>query len=266
MYYTGDTIYSYGQHFPMAKHVKDGNVLLTTQEYSVSTSRHLSHTRQACHHMNPIKVHNVMAHTKKDHLANIHDGFLRVARSMEKSKRARVYKDMYIRDAHSIMGDMERYAKLFLPRHKFDFTIEGCTESIAKVAERERKREARELKKRIAAEAERLEKWVKGDVVLVPFYNSPCRLRVRPSDYLSDTLEYDVVQTSLGATVPYLDAQRCFKFIMARRKKGWRRNGEQFPIGNFQLDAVGKDGIVAGCHRISWKEIERFSKQEGWTA
>ena len=36
-YFRSDTIYSYGNHFPIARHV-DGVVLFTTRDYSVTTS------------------------------------------------------------------------------------------------------------------------------------------------------------------------------------------------------------------------------------
>src|SRR5262249_9116985 len=42
-YFTGDTIYSYGGHFPIARHVKHKGkraVFLTTRTYSVTTSGH----------------------------------------------------------------------------------------------------------------------------------------------------------------------------------------------------------------------------------
>ena len=42
-YFDGDTIYSYGSHFPIARHVetKRGRaVLFTTRDYSVTTSGH----------------------------------------------------------------------------------------------------------------------------------------------------------------------------------------------------------------------------------
>lgn len=42
-YFEGDTIYSYGSHFPIARHVetKRGRaVLFTTRDYSVTTSGH----------------------------------------------------------------------------------------------------------------------------------------------------------------------------------------------------------------------------------
>src|SRR5258708_13051749 len=51
LYFTGDTIYSYGSHFPIARHVTNDagvrSVLFTTATYSVTTSSHCSAVRSA---------------------------------------------------------------------------------------------------------------------------------------------------------------------------------------------------------------------------
>ena len=47
MFIDGDTIYSYGRHFPIATWGPRGVVYVTTQRYSVSTARHISLVRQA---------------------------------------------------------------------------------------------------------------------------------------------------------------------------------------------------------------------------
>ena len=72
--------------------------------------------------------------------------------------------------------------------------------------------------------------------------------------------------TSHGARVPIEAAERTYKFAVAKRAAGWHRNGEQHEIGMYNLDAVNEQGIVAGCHRISWDEIERFAATQGWSA
>lgn len=40
MFIDGDTIYSYGYHFPIAKRISKKVVWLNTSKYSVTTSRH----------------------------------------------------------------------------------------------------------------------------------------------------------------------------------------------------------------------------------
>ena len=117
VWYQGSTIYSYGSHFPMARHVtvkKQDIVLITTKGYSVSTAKHIGHVWHACHHLNPIAVRNVTADNKAGHLANIQEGMDRAAQCMEKAKRARKYGDMHRAEATRILEHMERYAKLFL--------------------------------------------------------------------------------------------------------------------------------------------------------
>lgn len=51
-YFSGDTCYSYGSHFPIAKHIGDGNVLFTLQTYSNTTAKHISDARHACFRAN----------------------------------------------------------------------------------------------------------------------------------------------------------------------------------------------------------------------
>ena len=48
MFFEGDTIYSYGHHWPLAKHM-DGFVLVNSDRFSVSTSQHLSIVRRSIH-------------------------------------------------------------------------------------------------------------------------------------------------------------------------------------------------------------------------
>lgn len=107
--------------------------------------------------------------------------------------------------------------------------------------------------------AEDLEAWLLGGPFNSLFYILAPRLRVNPRNQLS-------IETSLGAEIPYDEGRRAFLFCRKMREKGWRVNGKTFPIGSYQLSSVNEYGIVAGCHRITWEEIERFATQQGWMA
>ena len=63
-FYDDDTIYSYGGHFPIARHM-DGVVLFTTESYSNSTSKHLGHASNACNHLTRFNVADVKANSKE---------------------------------------------------------------------------------------------------------------------------------------------------------------------------------------------------------
>jgi hypothetical protein len=116
-----------------------------------------------------------------------------------------------------------------------------------------------DLEEKIVAEAGRRSKlkaedWLKGEHVVLP-YDHEILLRVCKDGR---------IETSRHASIPYGEGEKCFRFVIARRNKGWERNGERFRVGDFQLDAVTENGITAGCHFIGWDEIIRFAKQEGW--
>ena len=47
MFIDGDTIYSYGYHFPIATRVKEGLYLINKNGYSQTTARHINQVRSA---------------------------------------------------------------------------------------------------------------------------------------------------------------------------------------------------------------------------
>ena len=59
-YFEGDTIYSYGSHFPVATHTKDKRgapvVIFTQAGYSPTTGRHVSMARSAARHLDCLEV------------------------------------------------------------------------------------------------------------------------------------------------------------------------------------------------------------------
>ena len=95
--------------------------------------------------------------------------------------------------------------------------------------------------------------WRKGEYVNFDWH-TPVMLRA-----VSDNME-----TSKGAIVPLSDAEKAYRFAMIKRSQGWERNGEQFKVGYYDLDRVNEQGVIAGCHRVNWNEIERFANEMNW--
>ncbi len=96
-------------------------------------------------------------------------------------------------------------------------------------------------------------RWQAGEEVSLP-YDSPTKLRA-----VGDEME-----TSRGAKVELRAARLAYAFACKHRVAGWHRNGETFAVGHYQLDAVNAEGIVAGCHRLKWAEVDRFAASQGW--
>ena len=64
-YFHGDTIYSYGSHFPVARHVENKRgraVLFTTRSYSSTTAGHKCMVEGACRHLTVFHVADVNEH------------------------------------------------------------------------------------------------------------------------------------------------------------------------------------------------------------
>lgn len=63
VFYEGATIYSYGHHFPIAKHVVTPSgervVVMTRDSYSISTSKHISIVWRAASHLPMVELSTV---------------------------------------------------------------------------------------------------------------------------------------------------------------------------------------------------------------
>lgn len=106
-----------------------------------------------------------------------------------------------------------------------------------------------------ASNASLVARWLAGKDVNLP-HDCPTMLRAEAGEMV----------TSRGARVPLTDARKTYRFAMRARAAGWHRNGQTHAIGSYQLDAVNEQGVIAGCHRVTWAEIERFAKSQGWAA
>lgn len=251
--------------------------LLNDTGYSVTTSKHQSMIRRAIpgdatvFSVSGIGRGGSLPDGKQLGLAVYNYAIERAANALAKAEKARTFKDMYLSDHARWIEKAKEASKFFGLRRKVD---ERAVERHAEAVKRERARRAKAEKQReIDLEKklqERMQQWINGDLVTFPWSINKVCLRAR-TVIINDTDESGVhrgpskvMETSRGVTVPIEEAERAFRFAIARREKGWRRNGEEFKVGSYQLDSVSEAGIVAGCHTLKWDEVERFAKEQGW--
>jgi len=266
-YFDGDTIYSYGGHFPIARHVKHKGksaILFTTRKYSNTTAKHISMVRQA------IKEGTTVFYVQDVYYSNgrqLEYFAKQIKESEAKAEQAnKPHKAGWKRSACNIAAVANEYAKFFGLKKRFkssaptDEEIKAETEYNSKKLERQAKAEETRTRNRYEAyakqkaeQAERLEKWLAGENVTVGwFYGDETRLRIKDGQ----------VQTSKGAQVPLEHALRILPFV--RAGKAWKRNGQEIRIGHFHLDEIDEHGnIKAGCHTISRAELERLAATIG---
>lgn len=267
LYFRGDTIYSYGSHFPIARHVRNKQgasaVFFTRADYSVTTASHKSMVRRACSHK---QVFHVCNPTRIDHKANLKAYREDFEGCKREYARARVHKQWALDRMERIVNESNDYAEFFglktrlaMPDNLEDMQAECCR---LDQIDREHKQQAREERRRIAENRRNedlaaLQNWVDGTSDVSCFgYDMPTRLRIK-----GDTLE-----TSRGATVPLDHAIKAFRIMRAIRERGesWHRNGEEIRLGHFHIDSINGEGIVkAGCHTVEWAEIERVAALAG---
>ena len=196
LYFEGDTIFSYGSHFPIARHVSSGKknaVLFTEKGYSIATSGHKSAVRSSLpegttvFHVEEVIIDGWNKSTA--HKTNLASFIDRVARHLVTAARARVsYTKEYEHGAAvKLREEAREYAKFFkLPLPKIAPIPKLNGAGLAKIKAQEAKKSAEKavaekLRKAELAKQEAelvAKKWRAGEEGYRRFYNSPVALRV----------------------------------------------------------------------------------------
>lgn len=275
-------------------------VFMTYRGYSNSTSKHIGHVWSALAYRTVFMCHcpgdselSIYSHEMREHVPELIES-LHAAERREKMWRSRVEKreargddpsDQLDRNLESAEEDVaklsteirDRIEELERFRLAFNIKLKDCDPAVRtmrdryrkgkwhsipqdmeKMAERARKKRiaeaAAEEKRRREQEAENLERWLKGETVRLYYQSNPAKMRVHNGQ----------LQTTLGASVSVEEAAKAIRFIdMVRKHRDslWQRNGETFRIGPFPMDSITKDGVVVGCHRFTFEEIDRIKPQ-----
>lgn len=279
-YFQGDTIFSYGNHFPIARRVNENLYLITQRGYSVSTSKHISYTRRAI--PSYAKTFPV-ANRPNSSFETIRGEKMEEARKMLENveaktkpltyERARslslfcdetmellglfqtVDKDFIYAPYQLDLGNIKTDCLALMNTHQEAFDLA----EIKKHEQREAREEKRRAKYARQAELEKMEAeklvplWRNGEFVNTwKLRNFPPMLRI-----VGDT-----VQTSHGAEVTREEAKRAFSFIVAKIERGetWHRNEETCAVGPFSLVSIDPETVTVGCHRFTVQEVLDFGK------
>jgi hypothetical protein len=278
-YFDGDTIYSYGSHYPLAKHVTINgqaailiNVSTRNRGGSVTTSGQRSRVRRAI--PDSVTVFDVDSlHTYTiDHAQNISAYQYEAKQQLSKARNGRKYAGSALAAAFEQRTIATKYAAFFgLDTPDFSFLPSGLELEALNIqiterrerariadADRDRKEEARRLERQRIAALELPEKiaaWRNGAPVDSWTLRSlPALLRIKGNE----------VETSLGARVPVEHAKRVLGIVCKVKERGepFITNGHTIPIGVYRVDRIDADGTLhAGCHHITFDEIQALAPQ-----
>lgn len=269
MFYEGDTIYSYGYHFPIARHMTtpDGRnvVLFTTDSYSVSTAKHLTITARACRHLRVFHVpHMRDGIDGLDHVRNVTAYIRRITDALEKAKRARKYGPGHLRTAEIITEEARAYIETFQVggyenfNWDHDALVEGVREAtrIQLEASERARQQIEERQRRYYRETvwPEIKRWLQGEIT-----DRPSTKRPLPR------ISHDRVETTWGANVPLEVAKLLYwRSIRCRREHTEYVPERSFHVGDFRLTRIKPNGdLVVGCHDIPFWFMHYAAKRAG---
>lgn len=284
------TIYSYGRHFPMARFYQSeaGRVVLfTSHGYSVSTARHLSYVRQAVRGQTVFTVDKVCGYaggdlSKAEHKENHRKMLEDCARLVAKSKAPRIrpatVSDL-LSQAEALRKSANEYRAAFKLGGRDVESVGVAAERIVKAERAAALKAKREAARRKTEAAERFAKWCAGaeDVRASGFSEWPVSFRLKPGT------KGRVVESSLGAEFTAASARGAWPRIKAiwsgltpaAQVDNYAPTDIYFPVaGNraddvltisgFRVTSVHRDnGIVIGCHNVSWEAAEALARLLG---
>lgn len=255
MFFQGDSIYSYGRHFEIARHVKVGRktaVLLNTTHYSPSTAKHQCYVRRAI-------PDNVLVITCSDpsavnygHRDNIEAWIRELREAVEKLSRARK-PEIYLLDIEHIQARAKIYIDFFKVKlskeQRLGLYPRNIPKETAKIAAYQKEQAEKAKKQAIKAR----EAFYSGESSGFFNHRSPDEALLR--------VDANTLRTSKGVTMPVPVAIRFYNKLMDAWKNNTTVVGEQ--ILNFRIAEFTPNYFRAGCHKVTRQEVERIGPALG---
>lgn len=300
----GDTIYSYGYHFPIARRVEmpaGGGVvfLFTTHYYSVTTAKHVSAAHGAVWNLGrviDIDPHGIdganlwdILSTRKGSAKPVarwyQDRVDAAARAAAKPRIRAATRLRHLAAIESILDEWREVRTLFRLRlGEGAVSAPGTVEEIRAKYAADFAREEAEREARLAVEAEREARRRAVDdaaesraiVEILPAWRAggPAsigegagRSSIRAIRYPVLRIVGDDVETSYGARVPVDSARKALR-ALPRLIDRMADKGAAFDdaasVGAFRGIKATRPALRIGCHSIPWAEVGAFCAFVGW--
>lgn len=270
-YFDGQTIYSYGSHFPIATiHPELNIVLYTRRSYSITTACHKSVVRRAIDldRYTILDAFYLTPDTLREHLINVNGYVDAIKETIGKFNRATKYKESYRRRHDILVDQLTTYCKVFRIKSKIltaakriiaaghmvitpeyqqwlDTKAEHEEQARARAAERARVREQEFIHNVLPL-------WRAGEARNIWQYNvSGIYLRVNGGE----------IQTSRGAHITIEQARVLWPYIQQSHENQTARD-----IPAINVYGAGKidcGNLKIGCHYILYSELEYIAGELG---
>jgi hypothetical protein len=264
LFFNDSSIFSYGSHFLIAKHVTNSGgqnaVLFTTADYSKTTAKQKCWVRQSI--PSAVQVFKIDLSGRFDHVTDdvVTEYNQRKEVILGKALRARSNREWYLQEVQSLHLETLRFVNFF----GFDSAL--VTPLGFDAATLEASRVQRET-----YEAEKNAKRKQADLITYAEMIADWKAGRRVYGYMPSSIDTMLrltadgqVETSRGATFPASHAVKGLRLVRSVVASGqeWKTNGHKLPLGHYQIDRITVDGTVfAGCHVVKLAEIERIAAE-----
>ncbi len=297
-YFKGQTIYSYGSHFPIAT-IVGHDVLLTMRTYSNTTSGHVWNVKGAISHKNIIYCYDVPTIYGQSTLAKDNKaGYLKTTHANNLNRWKQEIKSLFdelgnkrIRDVQSRINainehinKLQTYCNYFKIKIA-DKELKGLLKLVqsdnfiesARIAKEkankmiERQNEAKENKLKLAAKTytQYIKLWRENDSEAIT--NLPDKIKSLVNFYRNTGnafthLRYNKgenrIETSKGIQIPCDIAKRAF--IRLNGCMEGSCNELNIPVMSYTITKTDKETITAGCHTIPKSDIKYIAQLLNW--
>jgi hypothetical protein len=251
IYFEGSTIYSYGSHFPIAKHIVNEQgqraVLFTERTYSNTTAKHISHVYMSCKNDNIIYCAN--PNSSHEYNFNFWENCA-YHHGASKLKTARK-PEIYLNYLDNVNNKVVKYAEFFgveIPETlKAVLSIKDKSQYLDyqnKANELAKIEKARKLKEQKKNFKEQINKWFNGETSRLYTTYKLDFLRINENR----------VETTQAVQIPMAIAKKMYQLI----KEDKISVGDK--ILNYTVNEIGKE-IKIGCHTFTRSYLLNFGSK-----
>ncbi len=256
-YFEGNTIYSYGRHFPIAKIMNENLIFFTTRKYSNTTSKHKVYTFSSIDRTKYkiLEVKHVIDHEKEVKEKNLENFAFEIRELKKKLTTTKKYKEQRRAKLHNKIQDYIFYCKLIkkTPKKSIMFVDMKVIQKEIE-AERIAKKQQKEKYAKIEAEREKSKKeYLQKE--LNKFFNGDAEIKTVEFRYGTNFLKIvgEKCITNSGAEVSKNQVRVILNILKNESKL---LIGSQ--IGDFTINSLDEKGIKIGCHFFDTQEINRI--------
>lgn len=259
LFFQGKTVYSYGYHFAIAKHIDYKTVLITTRGYSNSTAKHIQLVKQAISHKDKIYCFNPTG----SHDENINRFIIEINNIAMKLIRA-TKPEKYLLEIDYIKNRLYKYLEYF--------NLKLSKEQASKIDIKSKEDFAEKVKIEQAKIEKEEKKLIAKGKKLYPIYVHNFRNGLKneftalESKYLGKyimsignpvlfKIKETEIESTKGIKIPINIAKRYINKFLNNELR------QLDQILNYTILKVDKNSLVVGCHNIFKNEIDYLKNQ-----